>query len=196
MCALFFGGMLALLFQPIQPKIALAGHALPARPLMPMPNSPGATGNAVTSDDIEDLRERHLLFPVQGLELGKTPDSFQDARDGHIHEAIDILAPRNTPVVAVEEGKIIKLWFSRYGGNTIYQFDDDDKYCYYYAHLESYADISEGDHVKKGEVLGFVGTSGNAPPNTPHLHFTIFKLTSEKHWWEGDALNPYQVFKP
>ena len=182
-----------LLFRPEQPKIAVAGHTLPARPLITMPR---ATGNSVTGDDIEDLRERNLLFPVQGLELGNTPDSFQDARNGHIHEAIDIFAPRYTPVVAVGEGKIAKLWFSKYGGNTIYQFDDDEKYCYYYAHLESYADIAEGDHVKKGEVLGFVGTSGNAPPNTPHLHFTIFKLTHEKHWWEGDALNPYLVFKP
>lgn len=195
--AFVFGLMLAFLFQPLPdtPPAPVAGHSSPALPIVPIRPSAKANADAVNGDDISELRSRHLGFPVQGLTLGNTPDSFYDQRSGHLHEAIDILAPRYTPVVAVEDGKIEKLWFSRYGGNTIYQFDSDGKYCYYYAHLQSYADISEGDHVKKGDIIGFVGTSGNAPPNTPHLHFTIFKLTSEKHWWEGDAINPYLIFK-
>jgi murein DD-endopeptidase MepM/ murein hydrolase activator NlpD len=200
MCAFFFGVMLILLFGPGPPArvpVPLAGHGAPAHPLTPVQPSFNASAEGITGDDIQDLRSRVLLFPLKDRTLGDTKDSFHDARSGHVHEAIDILAPRNTPVVAVENGEIAKLWTSKYGGITIYQFNDDEKYCYYYAHLEAYApDLSEGDHVERGEVIGFVGTSGNAPPNTPHLHFAIYKLTDEKHWWEGIAVNPYLVFRP
>lgn len=195
--AFVLGLMLALLFQPMRERtpVPVAGHGSPSFPVVSILPSAKAMAQAVDDDDLFELRSRQLEFPVQGLTLGTTPDSFYDQRSGHVHEAIDILAPRNTPVVAVEDGKIEKLWVSRFGGKTIYQFDSNGKYCYYYAHLESYADISEGDYVKKGDIIGYVGTSGNAPPNTPHLHFTIFKLTSDKHWWEGEAINPYLIFK-
>ncbi len=113
-----------------------------------------------------------------------------------MHEAIDILAPRNTPVLAVEDGTIERLWYSDNGGNTIYQFDPSRTYAYYYAHLQNYAGgLKEGQSVRKGEIIGYVGSSGNAPPDTPHLHFTIFKLTPSKHWWEGTAVNPYPILK-
>ena len=148
-------------------------------------------------EDLEDLRDRELLFPLQGFTPEGISDSFQEARGDHLHEAIDIIAPRNTPVVAVEAGKIARLWISQYGGITIYQFDPTTTYAYYYAHLESYAhNLKEQDWVKKGQVIGYVGTSGNAPKETPHLHFTIYKLTDEKHWWEGTPINPYQVYLP
>lgn len=146
-------------------------------------------------EDLEDLRNRNLLFPLQGFTSQGVQDSFEEARGDHLHGAMDIVAPRNTPVVAVESGKIARLWYSKYGGITIYQFDPTTTYAYYYAHLESYAEnLKEQDSVKKGQVIGYVGTSGNAPKETPHLHFTIFKLTKEKHWWEGVPINPYNVY--
>lgn len=145
--------------------------------------------------DLEDLRDRELLFPLEGFTTQGIQDSFLEARGNHLHEAMDILAPRNTRVVAVESGRIARLWHSKYGGITIYQFDPTETYAYYYAHLESYADdLKEQQWVTKGQVIGYVGTSGNAPKGTPHLHFTIFKLTTDKHWWEGVAINPYDVY--
>lgn len=147
-------------------------------------------------DAVQELRGRNLLLPLNDLNKSDLRDSFQESRGDHLHQAIDILAPRNTPVLAVEDGTIAKLWLSVPGGITLYEFDPDKKYEYYYAHLESYAEgIKEGDHVKRGEVIGYVGTSGNAPKNTPHLHFTIFKLTEDKHWWQGTPINPYLVFR-
>jgi peptidoglycan LD-endopeptidase LytH len=141
------------------------------------------------------LGERRLEIPVQGVQPRQLVRSYHDARTGgREHEALDILAPRNTPVIAVEDGTIARLFLSKAGGNTIYQFDPRQEYCYYYAHLERYADgLHEGDRVTRGEVLGYVGTSGDAPRNTPHLHFAIFRLTADKHWWEGTPLDPYDV---
>lgn len=146
--------------------------------------------------DVSELRQRHLLLPLSNLTKRDLRDSFDETRGNHIHEAIDILAPRNTPILAVEDGSVARLWYSVPGGITIYQFDRQQKYEYYYAHLERYANgLKEGDRMKRGQVIGYVGTSGNAPKDTPHLHFTIFRLTDQKHWWEGTAVNPYLVYK-
>jgi murein DD-endopeptidase MepM/ murein hydrolase activator NlpD len=144
-----------------------------------------------------DLARRDLLVPVQGYGRDKLLDTFDDARGGgRVHEAMDIIAPRNTPVVAVEAGRIAKLFTSDQGGLTIYQFDPTETYSYYYAHLERYApDLKEGDQVARGQLLGYVGTSGNAGPDNPHLHFAIFQLGEEKNWWEGTPINPYQVLR-
>ena len=109
---------------------------------------------------------------------------------------MDLLAPRNTPVHAVENGTIAKLFTSKAGGLTIYQFDPSGHFAYYYAHLERYADgLKDGQPVTQGQIIGYVGTSGNAPPNTPHLHFAVFELNADKHWWQGRAIDPYLVFK-
>lgn len=145
----------------------------------------------------EDLARRDLDIPVEGVKPDQLVRSFDDQRSGsRAHEALDILAPRNTPVKAVEDGKIARLFESKAGGTTIYQFDPTETYCYYYAHLERYAPgLKEGDKVKKGQVIGYVGTSGNAPKDTPHLHFAIFKLTSAKHWWEGTPIDPYDILR-
>src|SRR5436189_95470 len=111
-------------------------------------------------------------------------------------EAGDILAPRNAPIHAVDNGTIAKLFVSKAGGNTIYQFDPDGHLCYYYAHLERYADgLHDGQTVSRGQVIGYVGTSGNAPPDTPHLHFGVFQLNADRRWWQGRALDPYEVFR-
>jgi peptidoglycan LD-endopeptidase LytH len=130
--------------------------------------------------------------PISGLTLVDLHDDFEEAHSGHRHEAIDILEPRGTPVHAVVPGTIRKLFFSIRGGNTIYQFDEMGIYCYYYAHLDSYAEgLREGKQVTRGDVIGFVGSTGNADARTPHLHFAIFELGPEKAWSKGKAINPY-----
>jgi murein DD-endopeptidase MepM/ murein hydrolase activator NlpD len=163
----------------------------------PAPTS-GRTGIIPPSaPEAKDLAARHLLIPVQGVPADKLVRSYHEARNGgREHEALDILAPRNTPVVAVEDGTVAKLFFSKAGGNTIYQFDPGMAYSYYYAHLDRYADgLKEGTQVYRGQVIGYVGTSGNAPKDTPHLHFAVFRLTADKHWWEGTPIDPYDILR-
>ena len=151
----------------------------------------------VGADAIEDLRQRSLLMPVLGIKKENLRSNFDEMRGAsRRHEAIDILAPRNTPVFAVEDGKIARLFLSAAGGITIYQYDPSEKYVYYYAHLEKYAPgLEEGDKVQRGDVIGYVGTTGNAPRNTPHLHFAIFKMTDDKRWWQGTPIDPYSVLR-
>jgi peptidoglycan LD-endopeptidase LytH len=133
---------------------------------------------------------------VDGVPPDALVSSFRDARGGRQHEAMDILAPRGTRVLAVEDGKLAKLFTSDAGGLTIYQFDGAERFVYYYAHLDSYAaGLTEGAILKKGSVIGYVGTTGNAPKDTPHLHFGISKLDPDHRWWGGTPLDPYLVFK-
>jgi murein DD-endopeptidase MepM/ murein hydrolase activator NlpD len=140
----------------------------------------------------DDLRAKGLALPVQGTRPEELHADFYDDRGQRGHEAIDIMAPRGQPVLAVEDGKIVKLFNSVRGGLTIYQFDPTEKYAYYYAHLDRYADgVLEGMAVRRGEVIGYVGSTGNAAPSNPHLHFAIFLLGPEKLWWKGEALDPY-----
>jgi murein DD-endopeptidase MepM/ murein hydrolase activator NlpD len=121
-------------------------------------------------------------------------DTFSDARGSRVHEALDILAPRGTQVIAVEDGRIEKLFTSKAGGLTIYQFDPTRTFAYYYAHLDRYADgLVEGRIVKRGDVIGYVGSTGNASPDAPHLHFAIFRLGPERQWWKGEPINPYPI---
>lgn len=152
---------------------------------------------AVLGSDIDDLRRRSLLIPVRGLQAQNLVSSFADARgSSRKHEAIDILAPRGTDVFAVEDGKVAKLFTSNAGGLTLYQFDPSEKFVYYYAHLDSYAPgMKEGAMLQRGDVVGKVGTTGNAPKNTPHLHFAIAKLDPDKRWWGGTALDPFLVWR-
>ncbi|HEV8129905.1 MAG TPA: M23 family metallopeptidase, partial [Acidobacteriota bacterium] len=166
-----------------------------------LPNNTAAAGGVpqpatLGPDPVADLRGRKLWVPIQGANPELFKGSFQEIRGAHMHEAVDILAPRNTPVLAVEDGKVARLFYSKAGGITVYQFDPQEKYVYYYAHLEKYVDnLHEEDRINRGQVIGYVGTSGNAPPGTPHLHFAIFRLTEKKHWWEGTPIDPYEVFK-
>lgn len=142
---------------------------------------------AIPSTDVPG----QLAMPIQGLDAAKLRDSFRDARDGRQHDALDIPAPRGTPVRAVAEGNVAKLFTSKEGGLTVYQFDNTGAWCYYYAHLDHYAPgLSEGVLLRPGDVLGYVGTTGNAPPNAPHLHFAVFRLGPEKKWWQGQAVDP------
>ena len=164
---------------------------------VPAPTS-GTTGVIpATAPEAKELIGRHLTIPVQGIESSKLVRSYHDPRSGgREHDALDILAPRNTPVVAVEDGTIARLFLSKLGGITVYQFDPDRQYIYYYAHLERYADgLKEGETVHRGQVIGYVGTTGNAPKNTPHLHFAVYRLTADKHWWEGTPIDPYDILR-
>jgi peptidoglycan LD-endopeptidase LytH len=183
-----------------EPKAVEVKPSLKESPPPVSPPEPELTaGEAVlmSADIVEKLRRRNLTLPVQGIKKDDLRDTFNELRGGtRRHEAIDILAPRNTPVFAVEDGEIARLFFSEAGGITIYQFDPDEDYVYYYAHLERYADgLKEGEDVKRGEIIGYVGTTGNAPRDTPHLHFAIFKTTDEKKWWQGTAIDPYSVLR-
>ena len=130
--------------------------------------------------------------PIRGLALMNLRDTFEEVHDGHKHEAIDIMEPRGTPVRAAVSGTVRKLFLSKPGGNTIYQFDEMGVYCYYYAHLDGYAEgLREGMRVERGEVIGFVGSTGNADSRAPHLHFAIAELGPERLWWKGNAIDPY-----
>jgi peptidoglycan LD-endopeptidase LytH len=130
--------------------------------------------------------------PISRLGLADLRDTFEEVHNGHRHEAIDILEPRGTPVHAVVSGTIRKLFLSDRGGNTIYQFDEMGVYCYYYAHLDRYVEgLREGMRIERGDVIGFVGSTGNANGRTPHLHFAVFELGLERLWWKGKAINPY-----
>jgi peptidoglycan LD-endopeptidase LytH len=155
-----------------------------------------AGGEVALPPAIEELRRRHLSLPVNGVRADQLVATFDEARGDRPHEAIDIMAPRGTPVVAPEGGRIAKLFWSKAGGHTIYQFDPSERYVYYYAHLDRYADgLAEGQTVTRGQTIGFVGSTGNAKADASHLHFAIFLLTPEKRWWDGMALDPYPVLR-
>ncbi|HVJ38091.1 MAG TPA: peptidoglycan DD-metalloendopeptidase family protein [Stenotrophomonas sp.] len=164
---------------PVAPT-AEASHEAPA-PAPATTSTPGSEGT--------------LLLPVQGLSRTDLHDTFTDARsEGRVHDAIDIMAAAGTPVLAVADGTVEKLFDSKRGGLTIYQFEPSGRYAYYYAHLQRYAEgLAEKQPIKRGQVIGYVGSTGNANAEAPHLHFAIFRLGPERHWWEGEALNPYPV---
>jgi murein DD-endopeptidase MepM/ murein hydrolase activator NlpD len=131
-------------------------------------------------------------LPVQGLTLADLRGTFSEVHNGHAHEAIDIMAPRGTPVHAVVSGTVRKLFLSKPGGTTIYEFDEASELCYYYAHLDRYADgVHEGMRLKRGDIIAYVGSTGNADPRRPHLHFAVFELGPKREWWKGKPIDPY-----
>jgi len=160
--------------------------------------SPSATavnraGKSERRDDGGLLASRRLLIPVDGVSREQLRDNFAETRGGkRRHDALDIMAARGTPVFAVDGGRVAKLFRGGAGGLTIHQFDSAEQFAYYYAHLDSYArGLVEGMVVKRGDIIGYVGSTGNAPSHAPHLHFTIFKLGADRKWWKGTATNPY-----
>lgn len=136
-----------------------------------------------------------LLIPVSGINASQLTDTFKEARgNGRAHDAIDIMAPKGTPVLAVADGTLVKLFNSKQGGLTLYQFNVGETKAYYYAHLDRYADgMVEGMSLGRGETIGYVGSTGNASPDAPHLHFAVFELGPEKKWWQGNAINPFPL---
>lgn len=152
---------------------------------------------AASASDIERLRERGLLLPVEGIEPAQLRESFKDKRSGRrSHQAIDIMAPRRTPVLATDGGRVEKLLRSRSGGITVYQFDPEGEYCFMYAHLDAYAKgLREGQVLQRGDVIGYVGSTGNAKKRSPHLHFAVHRLDESKRWWKGEAIDPFLLWK-
>jgi murein DD-endopeptidase MepM/ murein hydrolase activator NlpD len=144
-----------------------------------------------------ELLARDLVFPVRGIEPASIADSFTDARGAtRIHNAMDILAPRGAAVLAVDAGKVSQLGNGGAGGITVYQVDQTGRYGYYYAHLDRLAaGLAEGQEVRRGDVLGYVGTTGNAPASAPHLHFAIFEVKDGRVRWGGRPINPYPLWR-
>ena len=156
----------------------------------PVPAPPAASGAHLA--DADYLRERGLMVPVAGVEPSRLRDSFDDARDGGArrHRAIDIMAPRGTPVLAADDGRVHRVSRNRLGGLTVYVLDRAERFMYYYAHLDGYRDgLRAGMTVARGEVLGYVGTTGNAPAHVPHLHFQAMRYRRDRYW-DGEPVNP------
>jgi murein DD-endopeptidase MepM/ murein hydrolase activator NlpD len=153
-------------------------------------------GYAAASDH-DYLRSRWLMVPVEGVRASDVPDTYRAARGGgRTHNATDILAKRGTPVIASDDGRIIRLARNDAGGLTVYATDPAERFIFYYAHLDRYHDgIAEGMKLAKGQVIGYVGTTGNAPEDTPHLHFQAMRARDVRRWWEGDPVDvrPYLV---
>ena len=185
--------------EPVLPELAPSTPPNPpATPEAADPERTGIPANIIPPEQVppqEPLPRDTLLIPVQGISAARLSDTFTQARaDGRVHEAIDILSPTGTPVLAVADGRIVKLFNSKPGGLTLYQFDPSETYAYYYAHLDRYAQgIVEGQQVKRGDLIAYVGSTGNANPAAPHLHFAVFELGPKKNWWQGKAINPYPL---
>ena len=137
-----------------------------------------------------------LAIPVEGVKQGQLVDTFDDARaNGRVHDAIDIMAPEGTPVLAAADGTVEKLFFSNGGGGiTIYERSGDGNWMYYYAHLQGYAPgLHEGQQVKQGQIIARVDHTGDAVATAPHLHFAINRMQPGQRWWQGEPINPYPL---
>ena len=151
----------------------------------------------MTGADLTTLRAHGLIIPAQGVTADKLIDSFDDLRGGtRHHEALDIMSPRGTPVLSADAGLVLKLHNSVAGGLSIYVADTSQRFIMLYAHLDRYRPgLAAGMAVKKGELLGYVGSTGNANPAAPHLHFAIARSDNMKDWWKGTPLNPFLVWR-
>lgn len=138
-----------------------------------------------------------LIIPVANIQPAQLRDTFTEARsEGRVHNAIDILAPQGTPVLAAADGKIVRFFNSERGGITLYQLSNDQRVVFYYAHLQRYAEgIAEGRPVRPGDTIAYVGDTGNAGAGNYHLHFGVWLITDPKRYWDGDNLNPYPLLK-
>ena len=138
-----------------------------------------------------------LAIPVAGIKPSDLVDTYTQARAGgaRVHDAIDIMAPHGRPVLAAAPGTVEKLFYSKGGGGiTLYVRSDDKKWIYYYAHLDEYAPgLTEGQRVERGTRVGTVGSTGNASPSGPHLHFAIHRMNPEEDWHQGSPVNPYPL---
>lgn len=145
----------------------------------------------------EGTAPNNLIIPVAGVRSDQLRDTYSESRsEGRVHDAIDIPAPLDTPVLAAADGTILKLFQSERGGTTIYQLSTDKRYVYYYAHLDRYAEgLTEGHFAKQGETIAYVGDSGNAGAGNYHLHFSITTISDPRRYWQGTNLNPYPLLK-
>ncbi len=178
---------------PVVPAIDLPPNA-PVAVGTPLPPPPPVSPTPETSNFVGTA---DLIIPVAGVRPEQLIDTFDAARsEGRVHDAIDIPAAAETPVLAAADGKIQKLFQSERGGTTIYQLSADQKMIFYYAHLSHYADgLAEGNLVKQGQVIAYVGDTGNAGAGNYHLHFSIAIVTDPKRYWEGTNINPYPLLQ-
>lgn len=181
---------------PSSPTIAVPAVP-PAAASSPAPKPAADTGIGVaTSLELEQLRTV-LDVPVQGVPRSALRDNYSEPRAGHTHEAEDIIAPLGTPVLSATDGRVTKLHESVAGGHMVYAGDASDRWILMYGHLDRYADgVKEGMPLRRGQLIGYVGTSGNAPIATPHLHFAIARGKPSVKWWKGTPVNPYLLLKP
>ncbi len=169
------------------PTVPRADDGVPRAATPTVPSSP------VSAADLAALRARTLLVPVANVRAASLRGSFDAPRDGggRTHLALDILAPRGTPVLAADDGRVWTVRQNALGGLTVYAVDPDDRFVFYYAHLDRYRDgLFDGMPLLKGDTLGFVGTTGNAPPDAPHLHFQIARIGTDRKWWTGTPIDP------
>lgn len=169
---------------PVQ-RVVLAGA----------PTSLGRSSVSST-EAVNYILSRGMMVPVAGKKVEQLEDTFDEGRSsGRVHRALDILAARGTPVLAADSGRILRVKFNTLGGNTIYATDPLGRVVYYYAHLDAYrSGLTEGMAVARGDTLGFVGTTGNAPKDTPHLHFQVMRMPPDGKYWDGEPINPYPLF--
>ncbi|MDB4889468.1 MAG: Peptidase [Gemmatimonadetes bacterium] len=160
------------------------------------PARPAVVIDPVTSTEAVDyLLARGMLIPVAGVSVSQLHDTFDEGRDGgRVHRALDIMAPRGTPVLSADSGRILRISSNTLGGNIVYATDPLGRVVYYYAHLDAYQPgLTQGAMVARGDTLGFVGTTGNAPKDTPHLHFQVMRMPSDGKYWDGEPINPYPL---
>ena len=183
---------------PAAPAVAVKPAAPTPAPVAKAPAAakPDAVAPQATGDGPALFAARHPIVPVEGIPPRELRDNFEQVRGARKHEAIDIMAPRGTRVFAVDDGKLVKLFRSIPGGVTAYQFDPQNQLAYYYAHLDRYADgLKEGMTLRRGDLIGYVGSTGNADADAPHLHFAVFLLGPERRWWKGEPVNPYPALR-
>lgn len=171
------------------PGAATASVAVPDATAVANPAS------GVSSSEMDYLRSRHLQLPVAGVSPASLEDSFDQPRDGERrHNAIDIMAPRGTPILSADDGLVLRLSNNALGGTSLFTVDPEGRVVYYYAHLDRYHDgIVAGKQLAKGDTLGFVGTTGNAPKNLPHLHFQIMQMPADRKYWSGEPIDPFPL---
>jgi peptidoglycan LD-endopeptidase LytH len=181
---------------PAAPAASVDPRSVGSLPEVAVSSAAPAAAASVGSATPEPSAVNDLLIPVVGVKASELVDTFTQARGaGRVHDAIDIMSARGTPVVAANDGHVVKLFTSKPGGLTVYQFDPRDQVIYYYAHLDSYAPgLAEGQFLHRGDPIGFVGSTGNASADAPHLHFEIQILGPEKQWWHATSINPYGRF--
>ncbi len=181
---------------PVPSPEPLAVATTPA-PVAATPSSSAPVVRAAKDfPDHRLLRSRQLMVPVAGKTILDVDDTFDHGRSGErIHRAVDVLAPRGTPVVSADDAVVIAIKQNGLGGKVVYCSDPSRQLVYYYAHLDRYADgLREGQRLAQGELIGYVGTTGNAPANVPHLHFQVMRLDDPARYWEGTPLNPRPYF--
>lgn len=172
-------------------------HDVPAGGSTAVPLATAAVLGSSMEADVEYLNSRRLMLPVAGIRPDQLSDSFDTPRDGsRRHHAIDILAPRGTPVLAADDGRVLRVSWNNAGGNTVYTTDTEGRIVYYYAHLDRYHDsIVAGMPISKGDTIGYVGTTGNAPRDIPHLHFQIMRMAHDGKYWNGEPIDPFPILR-